>query len=35
MELQTGDILLFRGTSILSYTLEWIGQSKYSCNQES
>ena len=30
MELQTGDILLFRGTSWLSYLIEFFGQSAYS-----
>jgi cell wall-associated NlpC family hydrolase len=30
MELDTGDLLLFRGNSLLSYLLEFIGHSKYS-----
>jgi len=29
-ELETGDIILFRGNSWLSYVVEWFGKSPYS-----
>lgn len=30
VELQSGDLILCRGNSFISYVLEWLGQSKYS-----
>jgi cell wall-associated NlpC family hydrolase len=30
IELETGDLILFRGTSFISKALEYVGQSKYS-----